>query len=61
MRQEGAAATGREATFAEIAKALGITKQGAWFLYKSALRKLRKKAAVRALREMAQAKIRREL
>jgi hypothetical protein len=40
--------------------ALGISRQGAIFLYKKALRKLRKKSAIRELHELAQRKARGE-
>jgi hypothetical protein len=40
-------------TFAEIARRLGISRSLAWVTYCSAIRKLRRKNAVRELRELA--------
>ena len=59
LRQERALAgapAGGERTFAEIGRALGITKGGAWMLYRSAIRKLRKSGHMKMLRELAMSK-----
>ena len=45
-----------ERTFAEIGRALGITPGGAWMLYRSAIRKLRKSGHMKMLRELARMK-----
>lgn len=46
-----------EMTFEEIGRAMGITRGGAWMLYKSAIRKLRaRKVAVRELLDLARSK-----
>jgi len=44
-------------TFEEIGRAMGLTRGGAWMLYKTAMRKLRKqKLAIKNLAEMVAAK-----
>lgn len=40
-------------SFGEIAKAMGISKQTAWFYYRQAIRKLRRNPEARKLRELA--------
>lgn len=48
-------------TFEEIGKALGITRGGAWMLYRSAINKLRKrKGALENLKQLVNMKVRRE-
>lgn len=44
-----------EMTFAEIGRELGISRGGAWMLYRSAISKLRKRpGAMEALRQIAE-------
>lgn len=43
-------------TFEEIGRELGISGNGAWMLYKSALRKLRRLPRTRGLLELARSK-----
>ena len=43
-------------SFDEIGRRLGITGGGAWMLYKSALRKLRRKGKIRELAQLVVAK-----
>jgi len=43
-------------SFDEIGRRLGITGGGAWMLYKSALRKLRRKEKIRELAQLIVAK-----
>ena len=43
-------------SFDEIGRRLGITGGGAWMLYKSALRKLRRKRKIRELAQLVAAK-----
>jgi hypothetical protein len=45
-----------EMSFDEIGRRLGITGGGAWMLYKSALRKLRRKKKMRELARLVAAK-----
>jgi hypothetical protein len=40
-------------SFEEIGHALGITRGGAWMLYRSALRKLRRRRALKQLLELS--------
>jgi hypothetical protein len=49
-----------EMSFDEIGRRLGITGGGAWMLYKSALRKLRRKKKMRELARLVAAKDRPE-
>lgn len=53
-----------EMTFEEIGERLGITRGGAWMLYKKAMKKLRhagRRRDVAGLRELIEFKLRREL
>jgi predicted DNA-binding protein (UPF0251 family) len=43
-------------TFQEIADEMGISKQLVWFHYRSAIRKLRRKAAIYRIRDIARGK-----
>jgi hypothetical protein len=43
---------GAAMSFDQIAEVLGITRGGAWMLYKSAMRKLRSPRHARVLREL---------
>jgi hypothetical protein len=50
-------------TFGEIGAKLGITRGGAWMLYQSAVRKLRRRcnsAALRELQELVNLKVRKQ-
>lgn len=53
----------RVKSFDEIGQALGITRGGAWMLYRSAMRKLRRpcnRAALMEFRQLLNMKLRRE-
>lgn len=43
-------------TFQQIADEMGISKQLVWFHYRNAIRKLRRKAAIHRIRDIAKAK-----
>lgn len=62
--REGGPHQGAEMSFEEIGQALGITRGGAWMLYRNAMRKLQHPAnrrRIERLRDAVDFKLRREV